>query len=195
VLYKSLFLVKKNILRYYIYQYLGIFFYQKQVPVILIKQSILFKFREIKILLDLFNQIRKKLVIFVHFNISQKPKSYHVRFNICPIAVKTDVGQIDLVLWLSDGTSDKIRDSQMCRYDWHIYFHWYKILGLYAASLGQTLSHNVGSSNKGVLIADININFNNITPIVSRGIEIGSSFSKRGVGLLSHVSYVVGCFN
>jgi hypothetical protein len=64
-----------------------------------------------------------------------------------------------------------------------------------------TLSHNVGSSNKGVLIADININFNNITPIVSRGIEIGSSFSpvgynssKRGVGLLSHVSYVVVCF-
>jgi hypothetical protein len=48
------------------------------VPVILIKQSILFKFREIKILVDLFNQIRKKLVIFVHFkgfNISQKPKS------------------------------------------------------------------------------------------------------------------------
>ena len=71
-----------------------------------------------------------------------------------------------------------------------------------AASLGQTLFHNVGSSNKGVLIADININFNNITPIVSRGIEIGSSFSpvgynssKRGVGLLSRVSYVVGCFN
>jgi hypothetical protein len=70
-----------------------------------------------------------------------------------------------------------------------------------ATSLRQTLSHNVGSSNKGVLIADININFNNITPIVSRGIEIGSSFSpvgyissKRGVGLLSHVSYVVGCF-
>ena len=31
-----------------------------------------------KILVDLFNQIRKKLVIFVHFkgfNISQKPKS------------------------------------------------------------------------------------------------------------------------
>jgi hypothetical protein len=33
---------------------------------------------EIKILVDLFNQIRKKLVIFVHFkgfNISQNPKS------------------------------------------------------------------------------------------------------------------------
>jgi hypothetical protein len=33
---------------------------------------------QMKILVDLFNQIRKKLVIFVHFkgfNISQKPKS------------------------------------------------------------------------------------------------------------------------
>jgi hypothetical protein len=44
--------------------------------------------------------------------------------------VKTDVGQVDLVLRLSDGTSEKIRDSQMCRYDGQIYFHWYKILGL-----------------------------------------------------------------
>jgi hypothetical protein len=34
--------------------------------------------REIKTLVDLFNQIKKKLVIFVHFkgfNISRKPKS------------------------------------------------------------------------------------------------------------------------
>ena len=44
--------------------------------------------------------------------------------------MKTDVGQVDLVLRLSDGTSEKIRDSQMCRYDGQIYFHWYKILGL-----------------------------------------------------------------
>ena len=27
--------------------------------------------------------------------------------NICPIPVKTYVGQVDLVLWLSDGTSEK----------------------------------------------------------------------------------------
>ena len=50
--------------------------------------------------------------------------------NVCPIPVKTDVGQVDLVLWLSDGTSEKNRDSQTCRYDGQIYFHWYKILGL-----------------------------------------------------------------
>ena len=50
--------------------------------------------------------------------------------NVCPIPVKTDVGQVDLVLRLSDGTSEKIRDSQTCRYDGKIYFHWYKILGL-----------------------------------------------------------------
>jgi hypothetical protein len=50
--------------------------------------------------------------------------------NVCPIPVKTDVGQVDLVLWLSDGTSEKIRDSQTCRYDRQIYFHWYKIMGL-----------------------------------------------------------------
>jgi hypothetical protein len=28
--------------------------------------------------------------------------------NVCPIPVKTDVGQVDLVLRLSDGTSEKI---------------------------------------------------------------------------------------
>ena len=50
--------------------------------------------------------------------------------NVCPIPVKTDVVQVDLVLRLSDGTSEKIRDSQMCRYDGQMYFHWYKILGL-----------------------------------------------------------------
>ena len=50
--------------------------------------------------------------------------------NVCPIPVKTDVGQVDLVLRLSNGTSEKIRDSQTCRYDRQIYFHWYKILGL-----------------------------------------------------------------
>ena len=31
--------------------------------------------------------------------------------NVCPIPVKTDIGQVDLVLRLSDGTSEKIRDS------------------------------------------------------------------------------------
>ena len=50
--------------------------------------------------------------------------------NVCPIPVKTDVEQIDLVLRLSDGTSEKIGDSQACRYDGQIYFHWYKILDL-----------------------------------------------------------------
>ena len=50
--------------------------------------------------------------------------------NVCPIPVKTDVGQVDLVLWLSDGTSEKIRDSQTYRYNEQIYFHWYQILGL-----------------------------------------------------------------
>ena len=48
----------------------------------------------------------------------------------CPVPVRTDVGQVDLVLRLYDGTSEKIRDSQTCRYDGQIYFHWYKILGL-----------------------------------------------------------------
>jgi hypothetical protein len=48
----------------------------------------------------------------------------------CPVPVKTDVGQVDLVLRLSNGISEKIRDSQTCRYDGHIYFHWYKILVL-----------------------------------------------------------------
>jgi hypothetical protein len=50
--------------------------------------------------------------------------------NVCPIPVETDVGQVDLVLRLSYGTYEKIRDSQTCRYDGQIYFHWYNILGL-----------------------------------------------------------------
>jgi hypothetical protein len=29
--------------------------------------------------------------------------------NVCPIPAKTDVGQVDLVLRLSDGTNEKIR--------------------------------------------------------------------------------------
>ena len=33
--------------------------------------------------------------------------------NVCPIPVKTDVGQVDLVLRLSDGTSEKIRFPNM----------------------------------------------------------------------------------
>ena len=28
--------------------------------------------------------------------------------NVCPIPVKTDVGRVDLVSWLSDGTSEKM---------------------------------------------------------------------------------------
>ena len=43
--------------------------------------------------------------------------------NICPIPVKTEVGQVDLVLRLSDVTSEKIRDFQTCQYDGQIYFH------------------------------------------------------------------------
>jgi hypothetical protein len=50
--------------------------------------------------------------------------------NVCPIPVKTDVGQVVLALRLSDGTSKTIRDSQTCHYDGQIYFHWYTILGL-----------------------------------------------------------------
>ena len=50
--------------------------------------------------------------------------------NVCPKPVKIDVGQVDLVLWLSDGTSEQIIDSQTCQYDGQIYFHWNKILGL-----------------------------------------------------------------
>jgi len=30
-----------------------------------------------------------------------------LNINVCPIPVKTDVGQVDLVSWLSDGTSEK----------------------------------------------------------------------------------------
>jgi hypothetical protein len=79
VLYKSLFLVKKNIPRYYTYQYLGIFFLPETSACDINKAKYFIQIhREIKILVDLFNQIRKKLVIFVHFkgfNISQKPKS------------------------------------------------------------------------------------------------------------------------
>ena len=48
----------------------------------------------------------------------------------CPVSAKTDIGQVDLVLRLSDGTSEKIRDSQTCRYDGQIYFYWHTILGL-----------------------------------------------------------------
>ena len=46
--------------------------------------------------------------------------------NVCPVPVKTDVGQADLVLRLSDGTSEKIRTNPVKI----IYFHRYKILGL-----------------------------------------------------------------
>jgi hypothetical protein len=33
--------------------------------------------------------------------------------NVCLIPVKTDVGQVDLVLRLSDGTSEKVRFSNV----------------------------------------------------------------------------------
>jgi hypothetical protein len=32
-----------------------------------------------------------------------------LNINVCPIPGKTDVGQVDLVLRLSDGTSEKVR--------------------------------------------------------------------------------------
>jgi hypothetical protein len=50
--------------------------------------------------------------------------------NVCPIPVKTDVGQVDLVLQLFDGTSEKIKRFQHSSTTDIIYFHWYKILGL-----------------------------------------------------------------
>jgi hypothetical protein len=50
------------------------------------------------------------------FSRSSSPKitliSAIERLSDCPVPVKTDVGQVDLVLRLSDGTSEKIRDSQ-----------------------------------------------------------------------------------
>ena len=58
------------------------------------------------------------------------PSDNRDKRSTCPTSVFTGIGQVDLVLWLSDGTSEKIRDSQTCRYDGQIYFHWYKILGL-----------------------------------------------------------------
>ena len=74
-----MFLVEIFLPRYYIYQYLGIFFLPETSACNINKANYFIQIhREIKILVDLFNQIRKKLVIFVHFkgfNISQKPKS------------------------------------------------------------------------------------------------------------------------
>ena len=49
--------------------------------------------------------------------------------NVCPIPVKTDVGQVDLVLRCPTRQVKK-SDSPTCQYDGQIYFHWYKILGL-----------------------------------------------------------------
>ena len=75
----------------------------------------------------------------VLWNLSDTIKAWHgimeqiwpgLDINVCPIPVETDVGQVDLVLRLSYGTCEKIRDSQTCRYDGQIYFHWYNILGL-----------------------------------------------------------------
>jgi hypothetical protein len=42
--------------------------------------------------------------------------------NVCPIPVKTDVGQVDLVLQLSDGTSEKIKRFQTFQYNGHNLF-------------------------------------------------------------------------
>ena len=63
----------------YIYQYLGIFFLPETSACDINKNKIFYlNSQRKKKLGDLFNQIRKKLVLFVHFkgfNISQKPKS------------------------------------------------------------------------------------------------------------------------
>ena len=77
-----MFLVKKKVYldAIYIYQYLGIFFLPETSACDINKNKVFYlnSQRNKKELGDLFNQIRKKLVIFVHFkgfNISQKPKS------------------------------------------------------------------------------------------------------------------------
>jgi hypothetical protein len=51
---------------------------------------------------------------FKHWYFSSLKRFWDCDFNfvnvlVCPIPVKTDVGQVDLVLRLSDGTSEKIR--------------------------------------------------------------------------------------
>jgi hypothetical protein len=55
----------------------------------------------------------KKILLFLLFVYTG------LDINVCPIPVKTDVGQVDLVLRLFDGTSENIRDSQTetCQYD------------------------------------------------------------------------------
>jgi hypothetical protein len=69
--------------------------------------------------------------------------------NVCPIPVKTDVGQV------------KKSDSQMCRYDGQIYFHWYKILGLlykrapFDLQFAHNLPSDTGSHNRLDLINDL----------------------------------------
>ena len=73
------------------------------------------------------NKLNNVLIIKIKLNLTIPPG---LDINVCPVPVKTDVGQVDLVLRLSDGRSEKIRDSQACRYDGQIYFHWYNILGL-----------------------------------------------------------------
>ena len=45
------------------------------------------------------------------------------------VPVKTDVGQVHLVLRLSDGTSENVRFSNV-PVRRQIYFHWHKLLGL-----------------------------------------------------------------
>jgi hypothetical protein len=129
-----LFLVKKIYLDTGIYS-IKVFYFLPETRIYITQIWI------ITICVVFFNQIRKKLVIFVHFkgfNISQKPKSSHLSYfaqktslnlapnwypiiftcpfwsdscslSDCPVPVKTDVGQVDLVLRLSDGTSEKIR--------------------------------------------------------------------------------------
>jgi hypothetical protein len=48
-------------------------------------------------------------LLLVHESLFLFPANSGLDINICLIPVKTDVGQVDLVLQLSDGTSEKIR--------------------------------------------------------------------------------------
>ena len=69
-------------------------------------------------------------LVFCLFVFLEMPPGLYI--NVCPIPVKIDVGQVDLVLRFSDGTREKIRFPNPKRagttlYDGQIYFHWYKI--------------------------------------------------------------------
>jgi hypothetical protein len=66
-----------------------------------------------------------KQYIFVIENNLQKLYHAGLDINVCPIPVKTDVGQVDLVLRLSDGTSEK-----MTVLPFEGYFLWQKCIAL-----------------------------------------------------------------